>query len=85
MHHGDFPSSPVKNLLCNAGDMGMIPGQGTKIPHAVEGPVQPNKQLNIVKKIKYTMKQIRYIQTQIKGCYDQRKSESITKETKKYN
>ena len=52
MHHGDFPSSPVKNLLCNAGDMGMIPGQGTKIPHAVEGPVQPNKQLNIVKKNK---------------------------------
>ena len=31
------------------------------------------------------MKQIRYIQTQIKECYDQRKSESITKETKKYN
>ena len=32
------PRSPcgpvVKNLLCNAGDVGMTPGQGTKIPHA---------------------------------------------------
>ena len=25
----------VKNLLSNAGDAGSIPGQGTKIPHAV--------------------------------------------------
>ena len=25
----------VKNSLCNAGDVGSIPGQGTKIPHAV--------------------------------------------------
>ena len=25
----------VKNLLCNAGDMSSIPGQGTKIPHAM--------------------------------------------------
>ena len=23
-----------KNLPCNAGDLGSIPGQGTKIPHA---------------------------------------------------
>ena len=31
----DFPGGPVvKNLLCNAGDVGTIPGQGTKIPHA---------------------------------------------------
>ena len=31
----DFPGGPVvKNLLCNAGDIGLIPGQGTKIPHA---------------------------------------------------
>ena len=34
---GDFPGSPVdKNLLCNAGNEGLIPGQGAKIPHAVE-------------------------------------------------
>ena len=34
---GDFPRDPmVKNLPCNAGDMGSIPGQGTKIPHTVE-------------------------------------------------
>ena len=26
----------VKNLLCNAGDVGSIPGQGTKIPHALK-------------------------------------------------
>ena len=29
----DFPGDPVvKNLPCNAGDTGSIPGQGTKIP-----------------------------------------------------
>ena len=26
----------VKNLPANAGDTGLIPGPGTKIPHAVE-------------------------------------------------
>ena len=32
----DFLDSPVvKNLPSNAGDVGLIPGQGTKIPHAV--------------------------------------------------
>ena len=32
----DFPGGPVvKNLPYNAGDMGSIPGQGTKIPHVV--------------------------------------------------
>ena len=31
----DFPGGPVvKNPRSNAGDMGWIPGQGTKIPHA---------------------------------------------------
>ena len=34
---GDFLGFPVvKNLLCNAEEMGSIPGQGTKIPHALE-------------------------------------------------
>ena len=28
--------SVVKNLPCNVGDAGSIPGQGTKIPHAVK-------------------------------------------------
>ena len=33
----DFPDGPVvKNLPSNAGDAGLIPGWGTKIPHAVE-------------------------------------------------
>ena len=34
---GDFPDAPVvKNLPCNAKDMGSVPGLGTKIPHATE-------------------------------------------------
>ena len=33
---GDFSGGPVaKNLPSNAGDKGLIPGQGTKIPCAV--------------------------------------------------
>ena len=33
----DFPGGPVvKKLPSNAGDVGSIPGQGTKIPHALE-------------------------------------------------
>ena len=32
----DFPGGPVvKNPPSNSGDVGTIPGQGTKIPHAV--------------------------------------------------
>ena len=32
-----FPAGPVvKNLPCNEKDMGSIPGEGTKIPHATE-------------------------------------------------
>ena len=32
----DFPGGPVvKNPPSNAGDVGSIPGRGTKIPHAV--------------------------------------------------
>ena len=34
---GDFPGRPVvKNPLANAGDAGLIPGQGTKTPHTKE-------------------------------------------------
>ena len=33
---GDFPGGPeIKKVPCNAGDMGSIPGQGTKIPYAM--------------------------------------------------
>ena len=33
----DFPGGPViKNLPSNAGDVGLIPGFGTKIPHAAK-------------------------------------------------
>ena len=32
----DFPGGPViKNLPSNAANMGLIPDQGTKIPHAM--------------------------------------------------
>ena len=35
LQHRDFPGSPVvKNMLSNAGDMGSVPGRGTKIPDA---------------------------------------------------
>ena len=34
---GDFPDgSVIRNLPCNAGDMGLIPGGAMKIPHATE-------------------------------------------------
>ena len=33
----DFPDGPVVKIPpCNAGDVNSIPGQGTKIPHAME-------------------------------------------------
>ena len=36
-NHWDLPAGPVvKNLPYNAGDMGSIPGLGTKIPHSGE-------------------------------------------------
>ena len=36
---GDFPGGlVVNNLPCNTGDVGSIPGWGTKIPHASEQP-----------------------------------------------
>ena len=35
----DFPGGPVvKDLLCEAGDTGSIPGRGTKTLHAAEHP-----------------------------------------------
>ena len=37
MKKWDFPGGlGIKNLPCNAGDAGLIPGQGTKIPWATE-------------------------------------------------
>ena len=36
-HVGDFPGGPVvKNSPSNAEEVGSIPGQETKIPHAVD-------------------------------------------------
>ena len=31
----DFPGGPGKNLPSSTGDVGLIPGWGSKIPHAV--------------------------------------------------
>ena len=40
---GNFPGTPVANSLpSDAGNAGYIPGQGTKIPHAVEQHHSPN-------------------------------------------
>ena len=37
MDSGDFPGgSVIKNPPCNAGDVGLIAGQGAKIPRAAE-------------------------------------------------
>ena len=42
---GDFPGGPVVNILTsNAGVAGLIPGQGTKIPHASQPKTQNIKQ-----------------------------------------
>ena len=41
-HKDNFPGGAVvKNLPCNAGDVGSIPGWETKIPHATEQQNQP--------------------------------------------
>ena len=43
----EFPHGPVvKNLPSNGGDAGSIPGQGTKIPHAMRqlSPLAPQLQ-----------------------------------------
>ena len=39
---GDFPGGPmVKTPPCNSGDAGLIPVQGTKVPHAA-GQLSPH-------------------------------------------
>ena len=41
----DFPGGPVvKNLSSNAGDVGLIPGQGSKIPTCPGASVEPTHQ-----------------------------------------
>ena len=43
----DFAGGPmVKNLPSNAGDVGSIPGLGTKIPHAA-GQLSPSTQMKM--------------------------------------
>ena len=43
MEMRDFPGGPmVKNLTCKARDAGLIPNQGTKIPHSL-GVTKPMK------------------------------------------
>ena len=45
----DFPGGRVRESPCNARDKGLIPGWGTKIPHATWHMAQP-KQLKIERK-----------------------------------
>ena len=41
--YGTFPGGPlVENPPSNAGDVGLIPGRGTKIPHATGQPASLN-------------------------------------------
>ena len=44
MVHRDFPGGPVVKILrFNAGDVGSIPGQGAKIPHALQAKKSKHK------------------------------------------
>ena len=45
----DFPGSQVVKTASSAGDAGSIPGQGTKIPHAMQQGQKINKN-NLKKK-----------------------------------
>ena len=46
----DLPGGPVvKNPPSNAGDVGLIPGWGTKIPHAMGKAHVPKRRPNIAK------------------------------------
>ena len=41
VYYRNFPGGPVvRNLPCNAGDMGLIPSQRTEVPHAM-GQLRP--------------------------------------------
>ena len=54
----DFPGGPVvKNPPSNAGDMGSIPGQGNKIPHAAGAVTRVKTQRSQINKY-FFLKQI---------------------------
>ena len=54
---GDFSRGPVlKTLPLKAGDMGSVPGRGTKIPHALQPKIQNIKQQQYYKKISKNFK-----------------------------
>ena len=58
----DFPSSPVfETLSSNAGGVGLIPGQGAKIPHASWPKNQNIKQKQYCKKFKKDFKKTVHI------------------------
>ena len=48
---GTIEGIAVKTIAYNAGGMGLIPGQGSKIPHATE---QPQKYKNRSEKLEIT-------------------------------
>ena len=58
-HYGDFPDGPVvKTSLSSAGDAGLIPGLGAKIPHASQPKNQNIKQSNFVTNSIKTLKMV---------------------------
>ena len=63
MKYRDLPVGPVvKNPPCRAGDTGLIPGQGTKMPHTLEPgqgtKIQYTLGLGQGTKIQYTLGQL---------------------------
>ena len=53
----EFPGGPVvKNTRFNAGDMGLIPGWGTKISHASQARNQSMKQKQYCEKFNNNLK-----------------------------
>jgi len=54
---GDFSRGPVvKTFPSKAGDMGSVPGRGTKIPHALQPKIQNIKQQQYCKKFSKNFK-----------------------------
>ena len=49
LNYRDFPGSPVVKI--NAGGMGLLPDQGTKIPHGTGEKTNKQKRMKIVQRI----------------------------------
>ena len=72
----DFPGSPVVKTSCfnsrgysTSGDVGLIPGQRTKIPHAVWQSQKKNFFKAKFKKKKKKIQTVKCISIALRGCY----------------